>query len=413
MAPSSASGQYTINYNSGTDAINDTQPYPSSGQCASPNNATGACLTDAQVQAEVDRVVQATGGQPRGLHNLWYVFLPPNVDECILPGVCGTNAFGGYHSVSDVGHGTTIYAVTIDPIIEAGAIYPGRPIPQGNPDAEVTADIAGHETVEAMTDPQGVGYMDPNGFEVADKCEFGPQHGNPLGFASNGSPYNQVIDGDKWLLQEMWSNADNGCVQATTKTSSPLPLPQVFLKQFSAAVSGNIGHATAGVGVRVSVLRMAANGSAGAGAAGTGATNGSGQWSVTLQHPVGDDRDEIDVDLLWWRSAVAQPSGDPHRQWRQPVHRVRLDGMDGDGQRDRRDEQRWPAIADRTVLPDRCASGNDQRRDGHAAPRRRGPRRPLQHADRRGQCPAEQPGHGRPGSHGSVRTTTARSRIRT
>jgi hypothetical protein len=174
--------------------------------------------------------------------------------------------------VSDVGHGTTIYAVTIDPIIEAGAIAQGAD-PQGNPDAEVTADIAGHETVEAMTDPEGVGYMDPNGFEVADKCEFGPQRGTPLGFASNGSPYNQVIDGDKWLLQEMWSNADNGCVQATTKTSSPLPLPQVFLKQFSTSVSGNIGHTTAGVGVRVSVLRMGANGSPAQVASGTGTTN--------------------------------------------------------------------------------------------------------------------------------------------
>ncbi len=310
-----ASGQYTINYNLATDSIPDTQPYPSSGQCASPNNATGACLTDAQVQAEVDRVVQATGGQPRGLHNLWYVFLPPNVDECILPGVCGTNAFGGYHSVSDVGHGTTIYAVTIDPIIEAGAISQGAD-PQGNPDAEVTADIAGHETVEAMTDPQGVGYMDPNGFEVADKCEFGPQHGTPLGFASNGSPYNQVINSDKWLLQEMWSNADNGCVQATTKTSSPLPLPQVFLKQFSTSVSGNIGRTTAGVGVRVSVLRMGGGGNPVQVASGTGTTNAGGQWSLALQRPVGDDRDEIDVTY----SGAGAPS---------PSHQVILTGNGG------------------------------------------------------------------------------------
>ena len=36
-----------------------------------------------------------------------------------------------------------------------------------------------HETVEAMTDPEGIGWMDPNGFEVADKCEFGPQRGHP------------------------------------------------------------------------------------------------------------------------------------------------------------------------------------------------------------------------------------------
>ena len=60
-------------------------------------------------------------------------------------------------------------------------------------------DIANHETNEAMTDPTGIGWMDPNGYEVADKCEFGPQHGTPLGFATDGSPYNQVINGDKYL----------------------------------------------------------------------------------------------------------------------------------------------------------------------------------------------------------------------
>ncbi len=303
----SQSGAYSISYNSGTDSINDTHAYPATGQCASPNNATGACLTDAQVQAEVDRVIQSTGGS-RGLHNLWYVFLPPNVDECILPGVCGTNAFGGYHSVSDVGHGTTVYAVTIDPIIEAGAIAQGAD-PQGNPDAEVTTDIASHETVEAMTDPTGVGYLDPNGFEVADKCEFGPQRGTPLGFAGpDNSPYNQVINGHKFLIQEMWSNDDNGCVQATSKTSNPLPLPQVFLKQFSPSVSGNIGHATSGVGVRVSVLRMGANGNPVQVASGTGTTSASGHWSLSLQHPVGDDRDEIDVDY----SGAGAPS--PNQQ---------------------------------------------------------------------------------------------------
>ncbi len=120
----SQSGEYIMSYKSASDSINDTYAYSATGQCSSPNNATGACLTDAQVQAEVDRVIQSTGGS-RGLHNLWYVFLPPNVDECILPGVCGTNAFGGYHSVSDVGQGTTFDAVTIDRIIEAGAIALG------------------------------------------------------------------------------------------------------------------------------------------------------------------------------------------------------------------------------------------------------------------------------------------------
>jgi len=95
--------------------------------------------------------------------------------------------FRGYHSLSNVnGHGLTIYAVTNDPIIATGGIAPGVD-PQGNPDAEVTVDIADHETNEAMTDPTGIGWIDPNAFEVGDKCEFGPQRGTPLGFASDGA----------------------------------------------------------------------------------------------------------------------------------------------------------------------------------------------------------------------------------
>ena len=104
------------------------------------------------------------------------MFLPAGVDECITPGVCGTNDFGAYHSDFDDGNGTTIYAIAIDPVIEVGPISQGSD-PQGNPDAEAAADAAGHETVEAITDPTGVGWLDPNGFEVADKCEFGSQFG--------------------------------------------------------------------------------------------------------------------------------------------------------------------------------------------------------------------------------------------
>jgi len=50
----------------------------------------------------------------RGLHNIWFVVLPPNVDECITAGVCGSNAFAGYHSLMDVAGGLTIYSVIIN-----------------------------------------------------------------------------------------------------------------------------------------------------------------------------------------------------------------------------------------------------------------------------------------------------------
>jgi hypothetical protein len=292
-------GANTVSYNPSNDSIVDNAPYPSkSVQCASPQN-TATCITDAQVQAEVNRVINAAGGS-RGLHDIWYVFTPPDVDECISPGVCESNAFGGYHSVSDLGSGATIYAYTGDPIVESGAVNNPGSDPQGYPDAEVVIDIVAHETNEAMTDPEGVGYMDPNGFEVGDKCEFGPQFGTPLGFAPDGSPFNQVINGHEYLTQEMWANADNGnnpdCVQATTNTSNPLPLPQIHLTQFSRTVSGNIERHTAGVRVKVTLQRASASGAPVTVASGSATTAADGSWSVSLgSRAVGDDRDVITV----------------------------------------------------------------------------------------------------------------------
>jgi len=309
-------GRYSIAFNSANanDVIMDNNPYPPvADQCASPDD-TAICVTDGQVQSEVDSVITSHGGA-RGLHDIWMVFLPPGVDECITAGVCGTNAFGGYHSVSDVGHGPTIYSVIVDPII-SGKVSPGAD-PQGYPDAEVTLDVAVHETVEAMTDPEGLGWMDPNGFEVADKCEFGPQWGTPLGFAPDSSPFNQVINGHQYLFQQMWSNDDNACVQRTSLTSNPLPLPQVNFTQFSPVVSGNIESSTPGVGVKVTLLRADADGNPVAVAQAATTTAANGSWSVSLApRAVGDDRDEIDVDY----SHNGAPS---------PSHQVILTGNGG------------------------------------------------------------------------------------
>ncbi|HWF79241.1 MAG TPA: hypothetical protein VN695_01580 [Streptosporangiaceae bacterium] len=293
-------GDYTIHYDRTADSVIDNHPYPSkSVQCASPQN-TAVCVTDAQVQAEIDRLINATGGA-RGLHDIWYVFTPPDVDECISPGACESNAFGGYHSVSDLGHGPTIYAYTGDPIVETTSVNTPGNDPEGYPDAEIVINIVAHEVNEAMSDPEGVGYMDPNGFEIGDKCEFGPQTGTPLGFAPDGSPFNQVVNGHKYLIQEMWANRDNtnnpDCVQATTNTTNPLPLPQIALTQFSSVVRGNIERHTAGVSVTVKLVRASASGTPVTVASGSTTTAADGSWSVSLgSHAVGDDRDVTTVD---------------------------------------------------------------------------------------------------------------------
>jgi hypothetical protein len=289
-------GANTIAYSVGADSVTDTHPYPKNG-CTSPGDTT-ICLTDPQIQAEIDRVIRASGGQ-RGLHNIWFVFLPPNVDECDGQDICGTDAFAGYHGLSDVHHhGLTIYAVAIDPLIEIGGFPPGQD-PNGNPDAEVTIDVAAHEVNEAMTDPEGTGWMDPNGYEVGDKCDVAPDRGTPLGYTGpDHAIYNQVIHGDRYLIQEMWSNADHGCAQASTSTSNALPLPQIHLTQFSGVVTGNTENATAGIHVTVSLLRGTGQGRPVIVATGSGTTSASGAWSARLSgsHAVGDDRDQIVVN---------------------------------------------------------------------------------------------------------------------
>ena len=286
-------GSYSMSYSAGADSMDVNTPYPPvADQCSSPSGVT-TCLTDGQIQAEIDAVAPAN---ERGLHNIWFVLLPPNVDECITAGVCGSNAFAGYHSLMDLAGGLTIYSVIINPLIEV-VLGPGAD-PQGNPNAEASADTVAHETTEAITDPEGTGWMDPNGFEVGDKCEFGPQVGTPLGTASDGSPFDELINGGQYLIQEMWSNADGGCVQRTTQTTSPLPLPQINLTQYGSTVTGNIGSTTSGVGVALALYRAEPQDSTGVAqlARGSTTTDAGGNWSVSLApFAVGDDRDVIVV----------------------------------------------------------------------------------------------------------------------
>ena len=167
------------------------------------------------------------------------MFLPPDVDTCTQPGQCATTVFAGYHSEFDLGNGPTVYVPVPDPLVEFTP--PPGSDPEGNPEAESTIDTVAHETEESITDPYGTAWMDPNGLEVADKCETGPQQGTPLGYAPDGSPYNQIVNGHEYLVQDMWSNAASGCVQGSTATGSALPLHTVNLRQFSSYVSGSTG----------------------------------------------------------------------------------------------------------------------------------------------------------------------------
>jgi len=64
----------------------------------------------------------------------------------------------------------------------------------------ILANVTAHEILEAITDPNGDGWVDRDGEEIADKCAWTFDSCSTLGQVS-------------WQIQKEWSNAAGGCVQ--------------------------------------------------------------------------------------------------------------------------------------------------------------------------------------------------------
>ncbi len=225
----------------GGTPLYDSNPLPADGCQVASTDTTGiyadnsgynACLDDAQVQAEVDRVTAARG-LGHDLSHIFVMYLPKHVESCFFAGstttaanACTINyqpsaAYCAYHSEDPSG---AIYANMPYPIYLSktkftcgtDVNFPGViESPNGNPDADTEISPTSHEISEAITDPDTMtGWYDSSGFEIGDECAyiFGQTRGAP------GRFYNQVINGFHFLTQEEFSNRDfaitgGGCVQ--------------------------------------------------------------------------------------------------------------------------------------------------------------------------------------------------------
>jgi hypothetical protein len=199
----------------------DKDPLPASG-CA--DGVDPYCLTDAQLEDEIQTVLTAHGWHG-GLDHIFFLLTPNGVGSCFdgLTDECGTNAFCAYHSgFTDSNNETVIYAN--EPY---EGPYPGcTDSTQGFPndkDADTTVNTISHEHNESITDPLGTGWLanDANEDEESDLCAYG--FGTALGGTPGVNAYNQVINGHHYDLQEQYSNADAGCVQSLSGVSSPPP----------------------------------------------------------------------------------------------------------------------------------------------------------------------------------------------
>jgi hypothetical protein len=226
-----AFANYQVTYGG---AILDTNPYPTS-QCPAASPVTN-CLTDAQIQAEVENVAAAYN-IPADLTHEIYVITPPNVVGCFTNDA--TQNYGGcsvgepaslayycaYHSNTAT---SPMRFYAFDPYVfnykygHQLACDSGN-YPNGPSDGAIDGGMA-HEHNESITDPipndawtNGAGA--DHGEEIGDQCGY--DYGAALG-KYHGVPYNQVINGHYYYYQTMWSNDGATCLQRYTP-SGPMP----------------------------------------------------------------------------------------------------------------------------------------------------------------------------------------------
>jgi hypothetical protein len=213
----------------------DGTPYPTTTTCH--DGFDKYCVTDTQLQAEIGKVVAGHHWPRRSQAAMYFIFTPAHVGICIKKGraagnACTTNYFCAYHSYSSTG--SFIYAVEPDAAAVADNACDSGAAPAGN-HADDTLSSISHEQMEAITDPLGdlSGWTSddpetyegiPNffkGSEIGDLCAY--NYGTPLGATPGGQPYNQVINGHDYFLQQEYSNADAGCVQYLGGTPTNFP----------------------------------------------------------------------------------------------------------------------------------------------------------------------------------------------
>jgi hypothetical protein len=222
--------------------IDDTQAYPPESSSCSLATGLTACVTDAQIQAEITRVIGA-GGLPTGTGAgapIYFMITPTNVNVCISGGQCASNNFCAYHDFYTLSGAPVLYASVPFEVWANGSVKgcqdDGTSVYQsptgtfhGDQGYQI-ADNLSHELSETITDPLITAWFSGgNGSEVGDLCEaFAPVSStkkdvsslaySPIlsGTASAGTLTDQLFEHDYYYTQTEWSNARNACSATPT-----------------------------------------------------------------------------------------------------------------------------------------------------------------------------------------------------
>jgi hypothetical protein len=190
----------------------DKSAYPASG-CADPGvPAPGNCITDQDLQNEINKVMTLkkwTGG----VNKMFLLFTSSNEGQCTDSSStsCSYVQYCAYHSYfvnsasQDVVYGNEPYGNLTSCQVS------GAPSPNSFPEADAAATAASHELTEAITDPLLDAWFDSVGAEIGDECAYF------YGFTGwDAGLANELWDGHPFFLQTEYSNYLGGWSQDTT-----------------------------------------------------------------------------------------------------------------------------------------------------------------------------------------------------
>lgn len=200
--------RYVENIGHLADTYIDHRPYPASG-CTDPQTP-GNCLTDAQIQAEIEHVVKHEHWK-RGLEHIVFMFTSSGEGSCFSAStpVCAYTFYCAYHGfIPGTGAAPPIIYANMPYGDPAVCQLPGQPSPNADPIADTTTTAASHELTEAITDPLLNAWFTAGGAEIGDLCAYN--------YGSNtwdSGKANQMWNGHFYELQQEYDNHTAACVQ--------------------------------------------------------------------------------------------------------------------------------------------------------------------------------------------------------
>ena len=189
----------------GSSYFVDTSAFPASA--CNDARTPGNCITDAEVRAEVKKVL-AFAGLHGGLNQMFLVYTPAGEGSCFDSSSrsCAYTQYCAYHSYFM--NGTTPVIYSNEPYGDPRFCQvAGAPSPNSDPAADTAATATSHELSEAITDPMLNAWFTLQGNEIGDLCAY--KYGS-LSWDSGRA--NQMWNGHFYLLQTEFNNHSSSCV---------------------------------------------------------------------------------------------------------------------------------------------------------------------------------------------------------